>query len=345
MYRQLTEAKKERVVAIYNIYRNCHTTHRHALRQGIQASLSTIKRVIARYKTSRSVKRRRGSGPSRNTSQIIDRSLRTMAKRDRQANLGQLAQRLHTQHGVSVSRWTVARRLEEGGLARRPAAKRPQLNAAQKARRRAFAETLLRRKVNWRLVKFSDEKIFSSDNFTRRALVTRRLDERHAPGCVFPTAKWAIKLHVWGLIGWDGVGPLKQVVGNLNAHKYVTEIINDLHQQLTIRGRRRPIRATFQQNLAPAHSARLTRRFLQERRIRVLDWPGNSPDLNPIEHVWSHVAHRVRSHGRPASKAQLWEWVQTEWFATPIDYIRQLLRSMTRRLQEVVQNDGDTTHY
>ena len=40
--------------------------------------------------------------------------------------------------------------------------------------------------------------------------------------------------------------------------------------------------------------------FLAASHVRVLDWPGNSQDLNPIENLWAHVPRRVCAQGLPA---------------------------------------------
>ncbi len=42
----------------------------------------------------------------------------------------------------------------------------------------------------------------------------------------------------------------------------------------------------FQQGLTPAHTAKSTKSWLNDHGVGVLDWPENSPDLNPIEYMW-----------------------------------------------------------
>ncbi len=51
----------------------------------------------------------------------------------------------------------------------------------------------------------------------------------------------------------------------------------------------------FQQDLAPAHTAKSTKRLLNDHGVGVLDWPANSPDLNPIEQWFSNCGTRTTS--------------------------------------------------
>ena len=70
----------------------------------------------------------------------------------------------------------------------------------------------------------------------------------------------------------------------------------------------------LQQDNAPAHRAFTTRDFLAANNVRVFEqWPANSPDMNPIEHLWTQLERALeRRPNPPTNEVQLWQALQEE---------------------------------
>ncbi|GFV35425.1 transposable element Tc1 transposase [Trichonephila clavipes] len=106
------------------------------------------------------------------------------------------------------------------------------------------------------------------------------------------------------------------------------------------------VTAIFQHDNAQPHVARIVQSFFVNHQIELLPWPTRSPDLLPIENMWSMVAQRLTQITPPAAiPDQLWQCVEAAWSAVPQKHIQSLYESMPRRVAAVIPNNGDYTGY
>ncbi len=98
----------------------------------------------------------------------------------------------------------------------------------------------------------------------------------------------------------------------------------------------------FQQDLA--HTAKCTKIWFNDHGVTVLDWPANSPDLNPIENLWGIVKRKMRDT-RPNNADDLKATVKETWASIPPQQCHKLITSMPRQIEAVIKAKGAPTKY
>ncbi|GFT34339.1 transposable element Tcb1 transposase [Trichonephila clavipes] len=102
----------------------------------------------------------------------------------------------------------------------------------------------------------------------------------------------------------------------------------------------------FQQDNARPHVARIVQRFFVIHQIELLPWSARSPDLSPIENMWSVVDKRFTQIRLPAATPdQLWLRMEAFWSAVLQEHIQSLFESMPRRVAAVISNNGGCSGY
>jgi transposase len=197
----------------------------------------------------------------------------------------------------------------------------------------------------WKKVMFSDESHFQL-TFGNQHYRCRRSKESDKFDLKFTRkrVKHAPKLMVWGCFSWKGRGGLEFLRPRemMNGERY--RQVLDSKLELFMHAHRT---THFLQDGAPCHKSRLVTQWFAERpHIHLIKWPGNSPDLNPIENVWAWMKQQLREV-HPTNLQELQQEITRLWVLKMDDspYLKKLVESMPNRLQEVIAREGNTTHY
>ena len=150
----------------------------------------------------------------------------------------------------------------------------------------------------------------------------------------------------WGCFSKYGLGPLVLVDGTMDRHKYV-EILREYLLPL-MKGAEDNFGAkmVFMQDNAPCHKAKAVLQFLEANEVETLPWPPQSPDLNPIENLWSIIkAKRQKKYGLPRSKEELVQQIFDIWDNLEDELVEVLADSASKRLMLCVEAKGKHTKY
>ena len=336
--KELSEDLRKRVVEFHKLGEGYKKIGRR-----LSIHQSTVRQIVYKWKALNTTKSLPRSGRPR---KLSGRTLRNVL-RDVTSNPRTSAddvQKSLKDAGVEVHQSTVRRALDREGLHGRVARRKPLLSPKHRKMRLTFAKAHVdKENAFWKKVLWTDEtkiELFSH-NDVRYVWRTKNtaFDEKNA----VPTVKHGGgSVILWGCFAASGTGKVEFVQGRMNSTQYQKILADNVAPSVRHLGLEP--NWIFQQDNDPKHTSRSTRSWFQEHSYTVLEWPSQSPDLNPIEMLWRDLKKAVHKRS-PKNLKELKSYIVEEWGKISPERCQRLVEAYQHRLLAVIEAKGGITKY
>ncbi len=329
--KELPEELRDRIVA------------RHRSGQGykkmsaaLKVAKSTVASIILKRKTFGTTRTLPRAGRPAKLSYRGRRALVREVKKNPKITVAEL-QRYIREMGESCRKSTITAALHQSGLYGR-VARRKFRSFRSLLKKHLKDSKMVTNKILW-----SDETKIELFGLNSKRYVWRKPGTAHHLSNTVPTVKHGGgSIMLWGCFSAAGTGRLVAIEGKMNAAKYRDILDENLLQ--SAQDLRLGRRFTFQQDNDPKHTAKITKEWLHNNTVTVLEWPSQSPDLNPIEHLWRDLKMAV--HQRlPSNLTELERICKEEGQRIPKSRCEKLVASFPKRLMAVLNQKGASTKY
>ena len=304
---------------------------------------STIDTVLKNYELRKTVESPKQTGRPPKFLERDKRSLRRVLCKDRRQTLSDVTNALP----VRVSTSTVRRSTHELGFHARVAAKKPFLSNRHTVRRYAFAQEHKNWTIDdWKRVIWTDESSFEIGKNSRQTLVWRRTDERFHSYCTTPSFKSGrTSVMVWGAFLAGKKLPLVFMPPGRRTAVDFVQLVYELTLGPFLDTQETSGKLVLMEDGAPVHRSNVPKVWREARQVTKMNWPANSPDLNPIENLWKVLKDRVQTHHRPKNVNEMKLALEREWENLSPEKLESLVATMPERMKAVVEAKGGATRW
>jgi len=304
--------------------------------------LRTVYRIInnpIKYKNNNKLNNR---GRPRKLEAREKNSIIREIKKNTQISLKGIVRFTETNFNKSICRETARNLLKEFGYKSYIARKVPFLSRENMKKRVDFSKEFFSKSIEyWKSVIWSDECTFKLYPFQQKRYWKKSSKEYSIP-ITNPTKKYGGgSVMVWACFSYSGVGNLVFIDQKVNSLTYQQILVENLKESAKMMLLQDFI---FQQDNAPAHSSKLIKKIFEENKIKLLPWPAQSPDLNPIENLWAILGSKL-SGKKIYSTENLKSEIMNVWSNIDINILKNLAKSMPNRLRMVISNNGKNDKY
>lgn len=312
-----------------------------AIAEQLNTSQQVVSATLKKFRTTGTFSSDRRTGRPRVTTVREDKMIRRLATQHPTWSSREINAEMPST--CTVSTRTIRRRLSsEFELQARTPSRKPLLSKKNVKDRLAFCNKYRHWTPQmWHNVLFTDESAFYQFKCYQQ-YIRRPRNSRYNARYTIPTVRQSQSIMVWGSISASGPGdlwfmPRNTTMTGLVYLQLLQERLLPLLQRLNCH--------TLQHDGAPCHRAKCVKDWLAVSEIPTLEWPAQSPDLNPIENAWLLIKKRVAAT-KPTSLDDLKKKIKEVWQEnfSPSE-CKRLVESMPTRILSVLKNKGYATKY
>jgi transposase len=319
----------------------------------VAEKLNLTKSVVGRIRSARcsGFEKLKGGRPKILSSTDVRYCVQKVTRK-RVSNAAKVSKDLKTDFGINCSPETVRRALRLEGLGAIEKPKKTLLSAKNIKARLEWCRKYQDWTVDdWKRVVWTDETKINRFNSDGRQWAWIRSGEQLQNHQVKLTVKHGGgSIMLWSAITYAGVGWLCKIDGNMDKTLYKEILEDDLDKTIEFCREKLGFRRDqmyFQQDNDPKHTSNLVKDYLKHQSYNTMDWPAQSPDLNPIENMWALLKRRLNEYETaPKGMNELNERVTDIWYNTmAIAECKKVIDSMPRRIKARIRAKGKWTKY
>ena len=314
----------------------------------LQLPKSTVQYIIARWKKYGTTKNCSRTGRPRKVQPREMRCLKRTLRKNRWTSLRSITSEFNTTIQKKLSCKTVRRRIADLGFKSYVPAKKPLISERNRRKRLLFYNSYRQFSISdWSRVIWSDESRFNLFHSDGRERVWRCQNERYNQDCIRKTIQGnGGSVLIWACFYKTTLGPCFILDKTVNSTTYIDEVLTPFYARFYVPSLERGQQLLFQQDNAPSHTSKQTKRWMEQKQIQQLSWPPQSPDLNLIEHLWDVLQRQINSRSLlPKTLSELKVALVEEWRAIPGSILEKLVEGMPKRLEELRKARGLNTRY
>lgn len=305
---------------------------------------SSVQRVVNNFKSTGIITSKPRSGRPSKLSIRERRSIIGSVKKNPRITAPQIAKDIELKFNKKICADTARKILKRAGYHGRVARKKPFISLTNRRKRIKFANKYVNQSNEfWENVLFSDESKYCIFGIKGRKIVWRKACTALNKENLMPTVKHGGGgIMIWGCMASGGVGNLQFIESTMDKYDYLNILKRNLKQ--SAENLRLGDEFYFMHDNDPKHTAEVNKLWLLYNVPKQLHTPPQSPDLNPIEHLWDLLERRIRQYDI-TSKDMLKNVLQEEWNKISVEETSKLVSSMPKRLKEVIKRKGYPTSY